>query len=169
LSAVYGPRIKGNYQRLVHGLASGRFVPLGPGTNRRSLVFEDDAAAAFVAALQQPAAAGRVFNVSDGTAHRLRDIIDAICAALGRRAPTITIPVMPAMLGVRIVEQLGRLAGRTPPITSATLSKYLEDSVVDSGRIVRELGYVPRFDLATGWRLTVEALRASGALPPGGR
>ena len=59
LCAVYGPRIKGNYERLLRALASGRFVPVGPGMNRRSLIHEDDAAAALVAAAQHPSARGR--------------------------------------------------------------------------------------------------------------
>jgi len=31
LGAVYGSRIKGNYQRLVQSLARGRFIPVGNG------------------------------------------------------------------------------------------------------------------------------------------
>ena len=169
LSAVYGPRIKGNYQRLLHALAAGRFIPLGPGLNRRSLVYEDDAAAAFVTALAHPAAAGRLFNVSDGTPHRLRDIIRSICTALGRTEPLVSIPVAPALAGVRAMERLARLVGRTPPVRVATLAKYLEDSVVDAARLTRELAFVPSVNLDAGWRRTVETLRASGLLPAGAR
>jgi UDP-glucose 4-epimerase len=167
LSAVYGPRIKGNYQRLLQALAAGRFIPLGPGANRRSLVYEDDAAAAFVTALQHPGAAGRLFNVSDGTPHRLRDIVRAMCSALGRAEPRFFVPAGPALAGVRVLERLVRLVGRTPPVTTATLTKYLEESVIDTSRLARELAFVPRVDLEAGWRETVLALRASGLLPAG--
>ncbi len=169
LSAVYGPRIKGNYQRLLHALAAGRYLPLGPGLNRRSMVHEDDAAAAFVTALGHPAAAGRIFNVTDGAPHRLRDIVAAMCAALGRAEPKLALPVMPAIAGVRVLERLARIVGRTPPITAATLAKYLEDSVVDASRITRELAFVPRVGLDAGWCSTVRALRALGQLPGGAR
>lgn len=169
LSAVYGPRIKGNYQRLLHALAAGRYLPLGSGLNRRSLVYEEDAAAAFVTALSHPAAAGRIFNVTDGTPHRLRDIVGAMCRALGRAEPKIAMPVRPAIVGVRVLERLARAVGRTPPITAATLAKYLEDSAVDAGRIARELAFMPRVDLEAGWRNTVQALRDVGQLPGGAR
>src|SRR5206468_7099629 len=61
-AAVYGPRVKGNYQRLVRALARRRFVPIGPGDNLRTLVFEDDLASATVLAAQHAAAAGRIYN-----------------------------------------------------------------------------------------------------------
>jgi UDP-glucose 4-epimerase len=169
LSAVYGPRIKGNYQRLLQALSAGRYVALGAGLNRRSLLHEDDAAAAFVEAARHPAAAGRLFNVSDGVPHQIREIVRAICRALGRAEPVWSIPIGPAKAGVHALEQLARLVGRTPPITAATLAKYLEESVIDTSRITSELGFVPRMNLETGWKTTVETLRASSRLPQGAR
>lgn len=46
LAAVYGARVKGNYQRLLDAVARGCFVPLGHGGNRRTLVYDRDVAAA---------------------------------------------------------------------------------------------------------------------------
>src|SRR5512143_943614 len=46
LAAVYGPRVKGNYLRLLRALAGRRFVPVGKGTNRRTLIYEEDVARA---------------------------------------------------------------------------------------------------------------------------
>lgn len=165
LSAVYGPGIKGNYWRLLRALAVGRFVPLGSGLSRRSLVYESDAAAAFVQALRHPAAAGRVYNVSDGSPHQLREIVRSMCDALGRREPSLRIPVAPALVGARLIESATRALGRTPPVTTAAIHKYLESSVIDSSRIARELGFAPQVNLAAGWRATVETLRAAGRLP----
>jgi len=42
LGAVYGFRIKGNYERLTHALARHRFVPVRNGLNRRTLVYDRD-------------------------------------------------------------------------------------------------------------------------------
>src|SRR5215203_4106387 len=69
LAAVYGPAVKGNYERLVRALARRRFVPVGRGENNRTLVFEDDVARAMLLAATHPAAPGRVFNVTDGSVH----------------------------------------------------------------------------------------------------
>ena len=88
--AVYGPRVKGNYRRLVLALDRGRFVPVGDGRNRRSLLFDQDLAQAVLLALDGSWAGGRVFNVTDGPAHPMREILAAVCDALGRRPPPIS-------------------------------------------------------------------------------
>lgn len=151
LAAVYGRRVKGNYQRLLTALARGRFVPLGRGANVRTLVYERDVAAATLLALQAPAAAGQIYNVTDGTVHSLHDIKVAICDALGRRPPRVYLPVGPLRLLVGVVEDAFALVGRPAPIGRATVAKYLEEIRVDGRRLQQELGFCPRYALAAGW------------------
>lgn len=162
--AVYGVRIKGNYQRLVHALARGRFIPIGDGRNRRTLVYDKDVAQAAVLAAEHYQAAGRCFNVSDGQCHALRDIITAMCLALGRTPPRLSLPVRPARLAAGLAEDAMQRIGRRSPITRATIDKYTEDVAVSSERIQSQLGFVPQYDLATGWRETIQEMRRSGEL-----
>jgi nucleoside-diphosphate-sugar epimerase len=162
--AAYGARLKGNYLRLVTALAQGRFVPIGRGKNRRTLVFDADVARSALMALEHPAAAGRLYNVSDGNPHMLREIIEAICGALERRAPRFFIPVWPARVLAALSGAGARLVGGQSPIDRDTIDKYTEDVAVDSRRIQTELGFRPGFDLGLGWRETVRALRISGRL-----
>jgi nucleoside-diphosphate-sugar epimerase len=156
-AAVYGPRVKGNYQRLVHALARRRFVPIGPGHNRRTLIFESDLAEATALAAVHPAAAGRVYNVSDGKPHPLRDIIEAICLALGRRPPRWHAPVAPLRVALRLAAILDRRPLRM-------FDKYLEEVAVDAARIGHELGFTPATSLAEGWRETIAGMRRARQL-----
>jgi len=165
LGAVYGAGIKGNYRRLVQSLARGRFVPVGDGANRRTLVYDKDVALAAVLALKHSAAAGKIFNVSDGEFHTLNDIISRMCEALDRKPPHWSLPVGPVRFAAALVEDMARLAGIKPPIMRATIDKYTEDVAVDSQRIQRELGFVPQYDLSAGWQDAVEEMRQSGTLP----
>jgi nucleoside-diphosphate-sugar epimerase len=162
--AVYGARMKGNYRRLVQALARGRFLPVGDGRNRRTLVHDGDVAQAARLAMRHPAAAGRVYNVSDGHFHTMRDILAAMCSALGRPTPSLSIPVGPVRFVLARVEAAARLAGRRSPVGRATLDKYTEDVAVDSRRIRVELGFVPQFDLRSGWIAAVREMRQMGEL-----
>jgi len=164
IGAIYGSRIKGNYRQLLKALAKSRFIPIGHGRNRRTLIYDKDLARAAVLALQHPGAGGKIFNVSDGEFHTLNDIIAAMCKALGRKTPRLSLPIRPVRLAVGIVEDAARLVGRQPPITRAAIDKYAEDIAVDSRRIQKELGFVPKFDLAAGWEDTVQEMRRSGEL-----
>jgi UDP-glucose 4-epimerase len=164
LGAVYGSRIKGNYERLTHALACHRFIPVGNGRNRRTLVYDKDVGRAAALAVSHPAVAGRVFNVTDGGFHTLNEIIESICAALGRKPPRLSLPVGPVRWAVSILENAGRMIGYQSPIARATIDKYTEDIAVDGSLIQKELGFVPQYDLKTGWEETIREMRKMGEL-----
>jgi len=115
-------------------------------------------------ALEHPGAAGKIFNVSDGEFHPLNDIISTMCQALGRKPPRLSLPVGPVRFAAGIVEDMARLVGRKSPIVRATIDKYTEDVAVDSRRIQRELGFVPKYDLSTGWKDAVQEMRLNKQL-----
>jgi len=164
LGAVYGSRIKGNYKRLTHALARNRFVPVGNGLNRRTLVYDKDVATAAVLAVGHSKAAGRIYNVSDGHYHTMNDIIKVICKALDRNPPVFKLPVRPAYIVAAIVEDLMKMLGRASPIVRKTIEKFTEDIAVDSSRIRNELGFVPQYDLVSGWLETVGKMREMGEI-----
>jgi nucleoside-diphosphate-sugar epimerase len=159
LAAVYGARVKGNYQRLLAALARGRFLPIGKGATRRTLVYDRDVAAAALLVLYHPAAAGQIYNVTDGDVHTLHEITLAICAALNRRPPRLHIPVPPVRLLVALLEDALALAGRTSPLGRATLDKYLEEMIVDGSCLQQTLGFTPGYSLAAGWAEVVHQQR----------
>jgi UDP-glucose 4-epimerase len=160
-AAVYGPRVKGNYRRLALTIARRRYVAVGPGQNRRTLVHERDLAQSVVLAAAHPAAAGAVFNVSDGRVHTVATIVDAIHRSIGRTAPRFHVPLGAARIAATMCERAGRVIGFRPPLTRALVDKYTEDIAVDGTLIQRTLGFVPAIDLETGWRETMAALQHS--------
>ena len=163
LGAVYGSRIKGNYERLTRALAGNRFIPIGNGLNRRTLVDDKDVGRAAALAVSHPAAAGRVFNVTDGGSHTLNEIIEAICFALGRKPPRFSLPVGPIRIVAGLIETGYRVIGLKPPVTKAIIDKYTEDIAVDGSLIQKELGFVPQYDLKAGWEETVREKKVLSA------
>jgi UDP-glucose 4-epimerase len=161
LGAVYGSRIKGNYERLTHALARHRFIPVGNGLNRRTLIYDKDVGRAVVLAVSHPAATGGIFNVTDGAFHTLNEIIESICYALGRRPPRLSLPVGPTRTLIGLIEKGSHAIGLKPPITRAIIDKYTEDIAVDGSLIQKELGFVPHYDLKTGWEETIKEMRYS--------
>jgi len=164
LGAVYGPRIQGNYRRLLHSLAKRRFIPIGKGTNRRTLVYDRDVARAILLVLSHPGAAGNIYNVSDGAYHTLNQIIETMCRALARPAPKVSIPEGPVRMIVNLVERCSHSIGVPPPVTRSMVDKYTEDMAVDSSLIRSELGFMPAYDLSQGWTETIDIMRRSGEL-----
>ena len=156
-AAVYGTRVKGNYERLVRAIACRRFVPVGPGANRRTLVFEEDLASAIALAATHADAAGRIYNVTDGGTHRMREIIAEIRAALGRGVLRWHVPVAPVRAALAI-------GGIVKPGLPHALDTYLEDVAVKGERIGDELGFRPLVGLAEGWSRAIAGMRQDGLL-----
>ncbi|MDD3082224.1 MAG: NAD-dependent epimerase/dehydratase family protein [Desulfobacterales bacterium] len=164
LGAVYGAGIKGNYRRLLLALAKGRFVSIGPGTNRRTLVYDRDVARAILLALRHTDAAGGVFNVTDGQFHSMKAIIETLCNALGRRPPRLTLPAGPVRGLAGFLEDAAQVLGLHSPIMRSTIDKCTEDVAVDGRKFCTQTGFAPKYDLAAGWRETVYEMRLSGDL-----
>ena len=160
LAAVYGPGMKGNYIRLLNALRKGHFFMIGDGCNRRTLVHIRDACQAAVLAAEHPDAVGHIYNVTDGQIHTLREIVTAICQALGKKPPRFRLPVSLVRPAFGLLEDGLRLLGVRSPIGRSTVNKMTEDLAVSGDRIQRELGFSPRYDLVTGWRESVEQMRA---------
>jgi UDP-glucose 4-epimerase len=164
LGAVYGSRIKGNYSQLLKALAKGRFVPIGNNKNRRTLIYDKDVARAAILAVEHPKAAGKIYNVSDGAFHTMGDIISTMCQALGRKPPFLSLPAAPVRFAAGLIEDLSRMVRLKAPITRFAVEKYIEDFAVTSERFRNELGFVPQYDLLSGWRETVIEMKDSGIL-----
>jgi len=152
---IYGPHMKGNFVRLVRALAHGRFILVGNGANRRTVIYEEDAARAACLAAEHPGSTQRTYNVSDGKIHTVSEILSAICSALGRRPPRAFVPASTAKVAAHIGDMLLLLLGRPAQLRS-TVEKLIEDMAVRSERIQRELGFTPRVNLQQGWARTLE-------------
>lgn len=157
VAAVYGPSVPGRYVALAR-LHRGGVLQI-VGTNRRTLVFENDLADAAILAASHSAACGRIFNVTDGTSHSLTAITSAMRAALGRTRPAMRLS---ADILARQFARLGDPFSHTALVSA--VRKVAEDSAVDGAAIQRELGFVPRWDLDAGWRATIAAWRAERRL-----
>lgn len=164
LGAVYGSRIKGNYERLMLALKRHCFIPLGNGYNRRTLVYEKDVGQAAKLAVSHPAAAGRVFNVTDGECHTVKEILESICSALGRKPPRLLLPINPVRALVGLIEKGYRYIGKKPPISREIITNYTEDIAIDGSLIQKELGFIPQYKLKAGWEETIEGMRTRGEL-----
>jgi nucleoside-diphosphate-sugar epimerase len=94
----------------------------------------------------------------------MKEIVAAMSLALGRIPPRYSLPVRPVRWAARLVEEAARLMGCQSPIVRATIDKYTEDIAVSGDKICRLLGFRPQYDLASGWRETVEDMRRTGEL-----
>ena len=149
LATCYGPGAAGNVTAMVDALDRRRFVLVGSGANRKTLLHVEDAAAAILLAVESPDAAGQTYDVSDGEPRPLRTIVREIADALGRPMPP-AVPVAPLQVALRLAGRASRPTGRALPVDAAIIDTLVADVAVPAIRIRDELGFAPRHDLTSG-------------------
>jgi len=112
---VYGPGVRGNLERMIDSVRSGRFPSVPEVGNRRSLVHVDDVAGAADLAADASGAAGRVFIVTDGRPVSTREMFEWISRGLNRPIPDRTYP----LVLFRLLSRAGDTIGRTRASTSS--------------------------------------------------
>jgi UDP-glucose 4-epimerase len=158
-TTVYGPNDRGNVFKLVRWVDRGLPAIIGDGANRKSLVYSRNLARSLLF-LSEHGKSGEVYVVTDGCDLSIRDIVNAISRALGRRNrwPPIPLTVVNAVAGVNewAAECFGlpRLFGRD------MVSRLTEDTVYDPTPLF-SLGFKPSHGFEEGMQETVEWYKRS--------
>ena len=142
---IYGAGLDRSLTPIARRAMRTRIFPLPAGRGLRQPVHADDLAQAMLAAMECPAAAGRVLAIGGG--ERLPAV--AMFARIRRSLPHASMPVP-------LPQWLLRCAGGLLPRWRGPLSRLQTDLVADNGEVQRLLGIQPRpFNPdADMWRVT---------------
>lgn len=140
---VYGPGVRANFLRLLTALQRGLPLPLGAVTARRSLISVSNLVDALIVSSTHPAAAGRIFHVTDGVDLSTPDLARLLAEMLHRPARLVPVPLP-------LLRLAGQVTGRT-----AEISRLISPLQVDSSLIRRELGWAPPLSVEQGLMDTV--------------
>lgn len=112
----------------------------------------DDVVRAALLADETPAAAGGVYNITDGRNTTLREFVTFACEHLGVEPPTRRVPAPVARAAAAIMEPIARAAGaKSPPPLSRGRLRFLHyNQRYSIERARRELGYQPRVSYHEG-------------------
>ena len=160
LATIYGEGDPGNVGRLIRSLDQGRFVWIGDGNNRKSLLYKGDAARACVAVASSPAAGTRVYNVSAPPC-TMREIVDGIADALGKRPLPLRIP---SSLALVLSRNLSRLPNRRLAGIHQTVKKWMAEDVYDSQLFNRAFDFSVQTLIKDGIRKEVEWYRRNAGM-----
>lgn len=154
LSAVYGAQVRGSWAKLIGAIRRRLFVPVGDGSNLRTLTYEADVAAAIAMALEHDAMVGGIYNVAGFEAVTMDAILRSIYGAFGRSVPPMRVPKALATAGVSAAERAFALAGRRSLLPVEAFQQLVESEVY-SGAKLRALGFAPKLPFDETWRRAI--------------
>lgn len=153
MGTLYGEGDPGNVGRLMNALRRGRFMMIGPGTNRKSLLHRDDAARACVRAVLHPTnrPAG-IWNITAGH-HSMKEIVENLAAALDCVPPKrhIPAPLADGLLRAGATLSVGPVH-RWAKSRWLTVRKWLAEDAYDGSRFAEEFHWQPQTTLEEGFQ-----------------
>ncbi len=157
---VYGPGVKGNLKRMLEAIDRGRMPPLPRSQQRRSMVGLENLVDAARLAMDNSAARGRLYIVSDDQDYSTHMLYDAMHAALGRSTPAHRLPLGLFRLAALLGDFGNRLTDGAMPWDSASYQRLFSSASYSAARIKRELGWQPKQNFIGCLPDMVAAMRA---------
>ncbi|MDQ1454818.1 MAG: hypothetical protein QOH28_438 [Actinomycetota bacterium] len=162
----YGPFQPERQTQFLSAVRRGRFPLVGPGTQRRSMVYTGNLVQGVLLAERVESALGNAYWIADAEPYALRDVLRTIRDAL--EAEGLSVSNRPPLAVPRIA---GVVAEKLDAVTQAS-GRYvqvvhvlgeLKDTIAcDISRARKELGYEPTVDLFDGMRASVRWCLARG-------
>jgi nucleoside-diphosphate-sugar epimerase len=159
---IFGPRNRGNIFNLMRQIASGKFLMIGDGQNKKSIGYVGNIAAFLVFCLEQKKGA-HIYNYADKPDMSMNVMVGAIRKAMGLDGLGIRLPYPLGLSGGAAFDALAKMTGRKFPISLIRVKKFCANTVVSAQRL-EETGFQRPFTLEHGLKDMVET-----EFPPGAK
>lgn len=133
-SLIAGPNAPGNLGAMVNGIKTGKYLSIGKGAARKSVLMVQDIANLIPLLIEK----GGVYNVCDDTQPSFRELETIITKQLGKKQAK-SIPYFMA----KSMALVGDLLGSKAPINSLKLKKITESLTFSNEKAKNELGWQP--------------------------
>ena len=162
-SLVYGP---GDLHLLgwFRAIQRGHYRVVGRGDSRLHPVYIDDLTDGLLRCAEHEGGAGRVYHLVGEGALSIRELAQAIAAAVGRRLRRWHLPHALAWGAAALLESLPGIPPERLPLTRQRVAFMSESRAYCGCRARDELGFAPRVPLPEGLRRTVAWYRQEGHL-----
>lgn len=140
-TVVFGERNRGNVYNLLKQIASGRFVMVGNGKNRKSMAYVENIAAFLEYCLDLKNGV-HIFNYIDKPDYDMNTLVTLCKSKMGASGGIpIRLPYFAGFFAGKIFDVVARITGKKFSISSIRVKKFCSDSVyntaVDNTSFVR--------------------------------
>lgn len=155
LVATFGVGNRGNIFTLINQIASGKFIMIGSGQNRKSIAYVGNVAAFLASCLERPAGK-HLYNYADKPDLEMRDFVISVREALGKKGTGLRLPYLPGLLGGYVFDIFSKITGRQFPISSIRVRKFCANTIVNAERL-KETGFTAPYSLKNGLKEMIAA------------
>lgn len=131
-TVVFGEQNRGNVYNLLKQIASGRFVMIGNGKNRKSMAYVENVTA-FIEYSEKMGVGVHTYNYIDKPDFDMNSLVERVQAALGKKTGIqFRLPYWLGMLVGYTFDLLSWISGKKFPISSIRIEKFCKDSLYET-------------------------------------
>ncbi len=153
-TVVFGENNRGNVYNLFRQIASGKFLMIGSGENKKSMAYVENIAAFIQHAIGFDTGY-HVINYIDKPDFTMNELTGIITQSLGKKPNNIRIPYPVGLLGGYCFDILAKLTGREFSVSSIRVKKFCARTQFSSKNISK-YDFVPPVKLEKGIADTVK-------------
>lgn len=152
-TVVFGENNRGNVYNLFKQIASGKFMMIGSGDNKKSMAYVENIAAFLEHTLDLPVG-HHVYNYIDKPDYTMNELTSIICSSLGRESKFIRVPYFAGIVGGYIFDMLSKLTHKEFSVSSIRVRKFCACTQFKSNTI-KSTGFIAPVSLSQGINNTV--------------
>ncbi len=154
-TVIFGERNRGNVFNLLSQIASGRFLLIGNGQNKKSMAYVGNITAFLQHCLSFDKPSYRVYNYIDKPDQNMNELVSLVKDKIGKQKSTLRIPYFMGIAGGYCFDLLSKITGKKLRISSVRVRKFCATTQFDSRRVLESEFKAP-FTLQDGLERTLD-------------
>lgn len=156
-TVTFGPGNKGNVYNLLKQIASGKFVMVGRGRNKKSMAYVENVAGFISHCLDKKFKGYHLFNYIDKPDLATKELVHHAEIALNKKIIPIKIPYIIGYSGGVFLDLVSKITKKKFSISAVRVKKFCATTQFDSVTI-QTTNYKPRKTLAEGLEITIKSI-----------
>lgn len=153
-TVVFGERNRGNVYNLLWQIASGNFIMIGSGENRKSIAYVENVAA-FIEFSMSFEPGVHTYNFIDKPDFTMNQLVGVVKLNLGQSEKLrLSLPFVVGYAIGKVFDMVAAVTGKRLAISSIRVKKFCANSVYNTA--VDETGFVPPVPLSEALKQTIQ-------------
>lgn len=157
-TVVFGPKNRGNVYNLLRQIASGRFLMIGSGENKKSMAYVENMTGFIQYCIEKDIRGYYLFNYADKPDLTTKELVDHAYLSLEGKKGSIQIPYFVGYAAGIAFDILAKMLNRKFPISSVRVQKFCATTQFDASKAIA-FGYTPKYSLKDGIDITIKSIR----------
>ncbi len=157
-TVVFGPDNKGNVYTLLKQIASGKFLMIGKGNNKKSMAYVENLVGFIKYAIDNNFSGYHLYNYVDKPDYSMTELIAVSEKSLNKKLPAIKVPYPVGYLGGICFDVISFITRKKFSISSVRIKKFCATTQFSSDKML-STGYKPVCTLEEGLAKTLNTIK----------